>query len=98
MVSKITREERARGQLPSVILFRLNDERFLWLIRVILDASNSQEPLPELFFEGDDPVTALARRRGIPIGNLTSQFFANLYLNGLDHFMKEELKCRHYLR
>lgn len=37
-------------------------------------------------------------RWGIPIGNLTSQFFANIYLNGLDHFIKEQLGCRHYLR
>lgn len=35
---------------------------------------------------------------GIPIGNLTSQFFANIYLNGLDHFIKETLQCRYYLR
>ena len=38
------------------------------------------------------------RRRGIPIGNLTSQFYANIYLNGFDHFVKETLKCRHYIR
>ncbi len=36
--------------------------------------------------------------RGIPIGNLTSQFFANVYLDGFDHFVKEQLKCRHYIR
>lgn len=35
---------------------------------------------------------------GIPIGNLASQIFANLYLNKLDHYIKEELKCRHYIR
>lgn len=28
---------------------------------------------------------------GLPIGNLTSQFFANVYLNGLDHFVKQQL-------
>ena len=38
------------------------------------------------------------RRRGIPIGNLTSQFYANIYLNGFDHFVKETLKCKHYIR
>ena len=43
-----------------------------------------------LFFSGPG--------RGLPIGNLTSQFFANVYLNGLDQFIKHELKCRHYLR
>lgn len=39
-----------------------------------------------------------ANRRGIPIGNLTSQLFANIYLNGLDHFAKERLKLRWYAR
>jgi retron-type reverse transcriptase len=36
--------------------------------------------------------------RGMPIGNLTSQLFANLYLDSLDHFVKEELRVRHYVR
>jgi retron-type reverse transcriptase len=36
--------------------------------------------------------------KGLPIGNLNSQFFANVYLNGLDQFVKHELKCRHYIR
>ncbi len=35
---------------------------------------------------------------GLPIGNLTSQFFANVYLNALDQFVKHDLKCRFYLR
>lgn len=33
---------------------------------------------------------------GIPIGNLTSQFFANIYLNELDQYIKRELKIKHY--
>ena len=36
--------------------------------------------------------------KGLPIGNLTSQFFANLYLNELDQFAKHKLKCHHYFR
>lgn len=36
--------------------------------------------------------------KGIPIGNLTSQLFANIYLNELDHFVKRELHERYYLR
>lgn len=35
---------------------------------------------------------------GLPIGNLTSQLWANVYLNELDQFAKHELKARHYLR
>lgn len=38
------------------------------------------------------------QEKGIPIGNLTSQFFANIYLNGMDHFIKEQLGCRYYIR
>lgn len=44
------------------------------------------------------PASQPARSVGIPIGNLTSQFFANVYLNGLDHYVKERLGCRYYLR
>ena len=36
--------------------------------------------------------------QGLPIGNLTSQFWGNVYLNLLDHFVKRSLKCRYYLR
>ena len=37
-------------------------------------------------------------RKGMPLGNLTSQFFANIYLNELDKFVKHKLKARYYLR
>ncbi|TVQ24921.1 MAG: RNA-directed DNA polymerase [Leptolyngbya sp. DLM2.Bin15] len=69
----------------------------LWLIDQIIDGSNEQEPSIE-FFPGDDLLTPLTRRRGLPIGNLTSQFFANIYLSGFDHWVKEHLRCRNYLR
>ncbi|MFA6320066.1 MAG: reverse transcriptase/maturase family protein, partial [archaeon] len=36
--------------------------------------------------------------KGLPIGNHTSQFFANVYLNELDNFVKKELKCKYYVR
>lgn len=35
---------------------------------------------------------------GIPIGNYTSQFFANIYLNELDKYVKNELKVKYYTR
>jgi RNA-directed DNA polymerase len=38
------------------------------------------------------------KRRGLPVGNLTSQFSANVYLNPLDHFVKHELRCKGYVR
>ena len=38
------------------------------------------------------------KNKGLPIGNLTSQFFANVYLNELDQFVKHKLHCKYYLR
>lgn len=39
-----------------------------------------------------------APRSGIPIGNLTSQLFANIYMNELDQFVKRKLRVRYYIR
>ena len=36
--------------------------------------------------------------KGMPLGNLTSQFFANVFLNELDHFVKEKLRAKYYVR
>ena len=76
---------------------KIRDVQTLWLMDLIVDSSNPQEHVLE-YFEGDDLLTSLSRKRGIPIGNLTSQFFANIYLNGFDYFVKEGLGCRHYIR
>jgi retron-type reverse transcriptase len=69
----------------------------LWLIDAIIDNSNEQETVID-YFSGDDLLTPVIRRKGLPIGNLTSQFFANIYLNGFDHFVKEQLKISKYVR
>ena len=45
-----------------------------------------------------EQVVSITDRRGIPIGNLTSQLFANVYLNELDHYVKHTLKERWYAR
>ncbi len=37
-------------------------------------------------------------QKGMPLGNMTSQFFANVYLNELDYFVKHELKAKYYIR
>jgi retron-type reverse transcriptase len=56
----------------------------LWLLDRIL--ANGAQHGPALdSFPGDSLLTPLQRPRGLPIGNLTSQFLANLHLNALDH-------------
>ncbi|MBM3557495.1 MAG: RNA-directed DNA polymerase [Alphaproteobacteria bacterium] len=71
---------------------RIACPRTLALIDAIIDGSNPQEPV-NLHFPGDDLFAPYIRRRGLPIGNLTSQFFANVHLDGLDHFAKEVLRA-----
>ncbi len=76
---------------------RIKDARVLALLERIIDTSPEVEKAPT-YFPGDDLLTPLERRVGIPIGNLTSQFLANLYLDDLDHFVKQDMKVGAYLR
>ncbi|WP_232253725.1 RNA-directed DNA polymerase [Pseudomonas glycinae] len=43
-------------------------------------------------------LTAQPAHLGLPIGNLSSQFFANVYLDALDQFAKHQLRAKHYIR
>ena len=45
-----------------------------------------------------DKTVSLINKKGIPIGNLTSQFFSNIYMNELDQYIKHELKVKYYIR
>ena len=56
---------------------RIACRRTLAVLDRIVDASNPQEPV-NLYYPGDDLFTPFERRRGLPIGNLTSQLFANV--------------------
>ena len=77
----------------------ISDPDLLWLCDVILDSGTGvlSEEYEMAWFPGDD-LLAAARPRGLPIGNLTSQFLANVYLNQFDQFVKRELKCLAFLR
>lgn len=83
--------------LKAQIQRRIKCPETLWLINTIIDNSNPQEISLD-YFPGDDLLTPLMRRKGLPIGNLTSQFFANVYLSEFDHFVKEQIKAQCYLR
>jgi retron-type reverse transcriptase len=63
----------------------------------IIDGSNPQEQ-SIAYYPGDDLFTPYERRHGLPIGNQTSQFFSNVYLNPLDHYVVRELRPAVYLR
>jgi len=87
--------EILRGILARVI----RDEKVRWLCDRILASGVGvlSEEYSMVFFPGDG-LFAVNRPRGLPIGNLTSQFWSNCYLDPFDHFVKRELSCRGYLR
>jgi RNA-directed DNA polymerase len=83
--------------LKEEIKRKIRCQSTLWLIEKIIDNSNPQEPHLQ-WFPGDDLFAPLQRKKGLPIGNLTSQFWGNVYLNRFDHFVKEELRVPAYVR
>ena len=83
--------------LKEVVAHKIKDHDVRWLVDRIIDNSNPQEPI-DCCFPGDDLVTVAERRRGMPIGNQTSQFFANVLLNPFDHFVRDHLRVAGYVR
>ncbi len=82
-----------------------HDPAVLWLLRLIL----FHEPTDNCQFRGarrsaferlpeHKTLFRASAGCGLPIGNLTSQFGANVYLDALDQFVKHELKARYYVR
>jgi RNA-directed DNA polymerase len=85
--------------LRATLSRHLADRRVLELIDRILAGGVDvlAEEYTPVYFPGDD-LFAVLRPRGLPIGNLTSQFFANVYLHPLDLFIKQDLRCDAYVR
>ncbi len=71
--------------LFDIIEKRIKDKDVLWLMREIIESFISAQ-------------SNLFERRGLPIGNLTSQLFANVYMNEFDQFVKHKLRVKNYFR
>jgi retron-type reverse transcriptase len=90
--------------LYQIIAKRMRDEALLWLARTIIFHDCTEQAVfktDRRLWRHIPPHKTLfgtENRRGLPIGNLTSQFFSNVYLNELDQFVKHHLKARQYLR
>ena len=69
----------------------------LRLVSRIVDSWKDNDAAPA-WFNGDDLFTPSERPHGLPIGALTSQLFANLYLSRTDHFVQETIKPGGYVR
>ncbi len=87
--------------LKQQIRHKIKCQDTIWLIDKIIDNSNEQIPVIE-YFPNDNLLTPIERRRGLPIGNLTSQLLSNVYLNHFDHFVQDTIQLgienKKYLR
>jgi retron-type reverse transcriptase len=81
-----------QGQIARVVA----DRAVLALIDLIL--ASHVEQTETRWPAGGDLFAAVNCPQGLPIGNLTSQFFANIYLDGFDHFVKQTLRAKGYVR
>jgi hypothetical protein len=90
--------------LYDILCRREERPEILWLMGVVIFNNPAEKPVKKgqmSLFEQIPRHKSLFHtegRTGLPIGNYTSQFFANVYLNELDQFVKHTLKCRYYLR
>jgi len=85
--------------MRSVLAKRIADPKVMHLIDLILASGEgvlADQATPS-YFPGDDLFAAL-RPTGLPIGNLTSQFFANVLLDRIDHAVKEAWQVPGYVR
>jgi hypothetical protein len=71
--------------LKNLLAKRIKDIDAMWVLEEIVESFKSE-------------YSTLFQTKGLPIGNLTSQLFANIYLNEFDHFIKHELKVKNYVR
>ncbi len=85
--------------LQRILNRRIQDGAIRRLIKQILESGVGvlSEEYELVYFPGDN-LLAATHPRGLPIGNLTSQFWANCYLNEFDHFVNRELGCAAYQR
>jgi len=83
--------------LIRIIERKIKDPDVIWLCENIIKNSPSTH-FRHVIFPGDDLLSASERPCELPIGNQTSQFFANVYLNPLDHAVKESFGARAYIR
>lgn len=84
--------------LLDILSRRIKDQRLIWLLREIINSEDTRFGLPAGVSPEDCPEEDWLSDVGMPIGNLTSQLFANIYLNELDQLCKHDLRLHYYIR
>lgn len=84
--------------LKKILAKKIKDERLLWVLGNIIDCPHTPFGLPPGMSPGEVPVEERLYDTGMPIGNLLSQVFANIYLDALDQYCKRTLRIHFYIR
>ncbi len=84
--------------LMQIMRKKIKDDDFLWLLRLIADSGRGIYRRRDVSEKLNLPPGYPPYDCGLPIGNLTSQWWGNHYLSGFDHFLKRELKIPHVQR
>lgn len=82
--------------LKAQILRYIGDQDIRTLLVDLVDSYRTGDQFDHLF--PADGMYRQTRNKGMPIGSLMSQLFANIFLNGFDHWVKEVLRIKHYVR
>jgi len=86
------------AKLLEILSRRIKDKEMLRFIEGVVNSRAEPFGLPRWARPDDTPQEQWRYDAGMPIGNLTSQLFANIYLNELDQFCKHRLKAHYYIR
>lgn len=84
--------------LKDILSRYIKDQQLMALLCQVIDGNGESFGLPRGCKADDIPISEWRNDVGMPIGNLTSQMFANIYLNELDQYCKHVLKIRRYAR
>ena len=84
--------------LMDILKRRIKDEKLLWLLDTIINSEDTRFGLPAGMNPDECTEDMWLYDVGMPIGNLTSQLFANIYLNELDQLCKHDLHIHYYIR
>lgn len=84
--------------LLDILRKRIEDKDLMWLLETIVNNEDVPFGLPAGMEADQCSEDERLFEAGMPIGNLTSQLFANVYLNELDQYVKHDLKIHYYIR
>jgi retron-type reverse transcriptase len=73
--------------LKQILEKHIKDQNIIWLLGQVIDS-----------FQPNHIYAIADIRKGLPLGNLTSQLLVNVYMNGFDQYIKRELKIKYYIR